>query len=78
MHVFVTDIMNSYFFVTGQIGMKLGYENVNQCAVLNLSRRIMKISLKRVTLPPNRHFWVALTGLHVTDLQVSGYVFRLS
>jgi len=26
MHVFVTDIMNSYFFVTGQIGMTLGYK----------------------------------------------------
>jgi len=26
---------------------------------------------------PNRHFWVALTVLHVTDLHVRGYVFRL-
>jgi len=31
-----------------------------------------------VILSQNRHFGVALTGLHVTGLQVRRYVFRLS
>jgi len=31
-----------------------------------------------VILPPNRHFQVSLAGLRVTDLQVRGYVSRLS
>jgi len=40
--VFVTGTVNSFFFVTGQIGMKFG-QNVNRCALLNLNRRILKI-----------------------------------
>jgi len=30
------------FFVTGQIGMKFG-QNANQCSVLNLNIRVLKI-----------------------------------
>jgi len=45
---------------------------------LNLNRRILKISLKRTILPQNRHSWLALTGLRVTDLQVTGYVSQLT
>jgi len=41
-HVFVTDTMNSHFFVTRKIVMKFG-ENVNQCALLNFNIRILII-----------------------------------
>jgi len=51
----------------GQIGIKFG-KNVNRCALLNLNTRILKIF-------QNCNFGVALTGLHVTGLQVRGYVF---
>jgi len=49
-----------------------------RCHLLNLNRRIPKISLNGAILPQNRRFGVVLTGLRVTGLQVSGYVFRLS
>jgi len=49
--------MNSYFFVTGQIGMKLSQKNANRC---------LKIFSGGVILPPNRHFGVDLIGLQVT------------
>ena len=41
-HVFVTDTMNFYFFVMGQIGIKFG-QNVNLCPLLNFNARIRKI-----------------------------------
>jgi len=43
-----------------------------------LIEEFWKFSLSGVILPPNRHFPVALTGLRVTGLQVTGYVFRRS
>jgi len=48
-------------------------KNIN--CLLNLHRRILKISLKGVILPLNRHFWAALTGFRVTGLQVMGITF---
>jgi len=47
---------------------------INRCTLLNLNR-IMKIFHQGVVLPANYHFWVVLMGLHVTGLQVRGYVF---
>ena len=32
-HVFVTGTMNSYFFVTGEIGMKFGQKRQSVCSV---------------------------------------------
>jgi len=64
--------MNSLFYVTGHIGMKFG-KNVNRCALLNLTRRILKFSLgcfwpQTAILAL---FWrvSAVTGLHVTLLR---------
>ena len=41
----VSVFCNGYneLFVTGQIGMKFGEENVNRCPLLNLNRRILKV-----------------------------------
>jgi len=77
---FATGTANSHFFVTGQISMKFGgWGNVNRCPVLNLNRRILKIypGLKG-WFCPKPPFLVALTVLHITCLQVRGYVFRLT
>jgi len=37
----------------------------------------MDLRLQGGDFAPNCHFWVALTVLHVTGLQVRGYVPRL-
>jgi len=41
-----------------------------------LIKEFQKISLKEL-LPPNRHFSAVLTGVHLTRLQVMGYVSGL-
>ena len=71
--LFVTGTMNSHFFVTEQIGMKLA--EFKRQSVLILIEEFSKLSLKRVILSPNRQFWVALTGLRVTGLYKSGVTF---
>jgi len=43
-----------------------------------LYEEFQKFVLKGVILPQNRHFWVVLVALHVTDLQVTGYIFWLT
>jgi len=70
--------MKLFFFVTGQGGMKSGQTYVNMCPILNLNRKILKIFITGVILPPNRHFRAVLMGLRITGLQVRGYVFELS
>jgi len=44
---------------------------------LNLNTTILKICPLGGDCAPNCHFWVALTVLHITGLQVRLYVFRL-
>ena len=72
---FVTSTMNSHFFVTGQISMKFG-GNVNRCPNWTLIEEFWKFTLKG-WFCPKPPFLVALTVLHVTCLQVRGYVSRL-
>jgi len=52
-------------------------KNVNHCPLLNLNWTVLKICPWGGDFATNGHFWVALTVLHVTGLQVRRYVFRL-
>jgi len=70
----VTGTMKLFFLCNGIDWHEIPANNVNQCPLLNLNKRILKkISLKGVILPQNHHFVVVLMDLRVTDLQVRGY-----
>jgi len=70
----VTGTMKLFFLCNGIDWHEIPANNVNQCPLLNLNKRILKkISLKGVILPQNHHFVVVLMDLRVTDLQVKGY-----
>ena len=67
--------MKSHFFCNGtDLGQKT---SIDAYALLNLNSRILKIFHSGVILPPKCHFRTDLRGLRVTELQVTGYVFRL-
>jgi len=60
--------MKLFIFVTGQIDMKFWQKTSVGVLCWTLMEEFWKFSLKVVILPQNRHFWVVLTGLRVTDL----------
>ena len=57
--------MKSFFFLTGQTDMKIG----QKMSIGVLYWTLIEEFWKGVILPPNRHFRVVLTSLHVTGLQ---------
>jgi len=70
--------MKSHFFVTGHISMKFRQKTSIGVLCRTLVEEFRKFFLKGdFILLQNRHFWMNLTGLRLTRLEVTGYVSRL-
>ena len=75
--VFCKEYSEVAFLCNGTDRHETPAKKVHRYALSKLIRGISKIVLRGGDFAPNRHFWVVLTGLRLTRLQLTGYVCLL-